>query len=407
VSLYQHQRDGADWLASRTRAVLGDVPGLGKTRTLLEAARRHGQGAFVVCPAVVRSHWAREAEVMGVTAEVVSYNAVVNSPGKYRPGLRTVLLDECHYMKSTTSKRTRFLLGRNGLAKHAVRTYLASGTPVPKSPADYWTILASCFPEVCAKHGLRTQAAFIDRFCRGYWDGFMFRVTAGIKNPEEFKEILAATMLRRTLDDVGMDVPEIQWQVQTIETDAGMADIEAAEGFVDVDHLQGVDEHVMRLRRLLGEAKAPMIAAQLADELSGSTEQIAVFAHHRSVLDILERQFRSDAVRIDGTSNEKFRDWAVSAFANGSCRVFLGQTIACGTGMDGLQRSSATRMVMVEPDWSAYVNQQLARRLARMGSKQKRVVVQMVALAGTLDEAIVARNQREAAATADIGLEDR
>jgi SNF2 family DNA or RNA helicase len=79
--------------------------------------------------------------------------------------------------------------------------------------------------------------------------------------------------------------------------------------------------------------------------------------------------------------------------------VFLGQNIACQTG---ITLAAAHRVVLVEPDWTADVNFQLGQRVARIGSTAKRCIGQMIALAGTLDEAIVAQNERETRMAADL-----
>jgi SWI/SNF-related matrix-associated actin-dependent regulator 1 of chromatin subfamily A len=135
-----------------------------------------------------------------------------------------------------------------------------------------------------------------------------------------------------------------------------------------------------------------MLRSQLAD----STEKVVVFAHHRNVLAALRETLASyGVVVIDGDVTERGRDAAIDRFQHDEkTRVFLGQNVACMTGMDGLQQV-AHRALLVEPDWTAVNNVQLGKRVARIGQHAGRAIVQMVALAGTLDEAIVAQNLRE------------
>ena len=75
MSLFHHQYEAAAWLAANPRAYLADAMGTGKTRSLLAALARLGDPkALVVCPAIVRGHWRREAGDMRIrNAQVVSY----------------------------------------------------------------------------------------------------------------------------------------------------------------------------------------------------------------------------------------------------------------------------------------------------------------------------------------------
>src|SRR2546430_656798 len=101
-SLYPYQNAGARWLADHTRGYLGDEPGLGKTRTALQAAKLVGaQRVAVLCPAVVRPHWRREADVVGIATPLVeSYQKYVTT-SMVRDVFRcmkadVLILDEAH-----------------------------------------------------------------------------------------------------------------------------------------------------------------------------------------------------------------------------------------------------------------------------------------------------------------------
>lgn len=61
LSLFGFQRSGVRWLASRKGALLGDDMGCGKTVQALVAAPE-GKPILVVCPAVAKGVWAREAK---------------------------------------------------------------------------------------------------------------------------------------------------------------------------------------------------------------------------------------------------------------------------------------------------------------------------------------------------------
>jgi SWI/SNF-related matrix-associated actin-dependent regulator 1 of chromatin subfamily A len=165
------------------------------------------------------------------------------------------------------------------------------------------------------------------------------------------------------------------------------------------------DPHVARMRRRLGELKVEPVVKLLTEQLEDSDEKIVVFAHHRNVLDGLGRGLSRAGfgiMNVNGDTSPTARDTAIDMFqTEPSIRVFIGQNIACQTG---ITLTAARRVVLVEPDWTADVNLQLGKRIARIGQRAERCVGQLIALAGTLDEAIVAQNQREVRMAETLGL---
>ena len=426
MTLFQHQIDGAAWLAGRRAAYLGDEPGLGKTRTVLTGIDECHETyhPLIVCPAIVRSHWEREWQALShaidVRPIVKSYDEIVR--GGYALMRELVedacidhlILDEAHYCKHASSQRAQFLLGPNGYARRVGRVWLASGTPMPRNPAELWPQLVNLIPEELEEWGVREYAKWLEMFCitrrhqvRGIWRDKI----VGVQNPDMLREILSTVMLRRTLGDVGLDVPPIWWQTLGLDTSYGenveatamepeaqSLAIRAASGWDDTKLADiANDPQIARMRRRLGELKVGPVIEMLRESLENSDEKVVVFAHHRTVLHALREALRGFGVAyIDGDVGPAARDEALSAFVHGqSVRLFVGQNIACQTGMDGLQYSGAHRVVLVEPDWQPDVNFQLAKRVARIGQNAKRVTVQMIALGGTLDEAIVRQCERE------------
>lgn len=62
LELYPFQRDGVRWLCGRSRALLGDHMGLGKTITALVSIPYETTGVLVVCPAHLKGVWRDEAK---------------------------------------------------------------------------------------------------------------------------------------------------------------------------------------------------------------------------------------------------------------------------------------------------------------------------------------------------------
>lgn len=409
--LFQHQQQGAEWLAERNIAILGDAPGLGKTRTLLRGLQLIGtQKPLIICPAIARTHWWQEIKTMGCVFDpvVVSYDKVVRDDGSLShiaDRSDHLILDECHMVRTPTAQRTKMILGRNGYARRIRRVWAASGTPMWKTPDNLWTILSALFPTVVAAHGCTTAKQWMEKFCKyrmvNVGGGKYVPKVYAVNNAAELREIMSTVMLARTMADVGLDVPEIFWQPWVIDADVS-SEIKDVEKTLVIagDPLREGDVHVARLRRLVGEAKVGAVAAALADQLAASNEKIVIFAHHRRVLGQLALLLAPLGVAyIDGDTSQHSRDEAIRAFQYGTARVFVGQTIACHTA---ITLTAAHRVVLVEPDWTANTNYQAAKRVARIGQTAGRCVAQMVSLAGTLDEAIVRQHLREVRMTEEI-----
>ena len=410
--LFPYQAAGAEQLAKSDRLYLGDMPGLGKSRTALSAAHRAGVKALhVLCPAVVRAHWRREHAVMGYGYDlhVESYQRYVVSEAARRPflfGRRStvaLVLDEAHFLKHAASRRTQLILETGtGLAHGYGRVWPLSGTPLPRNAAEMFPILLALWPEKLQARGVETYPAFLDRYCQWRPTKYGPRVF-GLKNADELHALVSSVMLRRRVRDVLPDLPPLRWGVVTIEAVPGdaMNTVYELENGVRTraaileGELPPVDESLARYRHAVGDAKAPAAAELVQDELDADEAvKRVVFAYHRSVLDYLENALRRYGVsRVDGSVTGAKREAELHNFARGPNRVFLGQLQACATGLDGLQYG-AHDAVLVEPDWATDVNVQAGRRVSRIGSTLPGLA-RMLALAGTLDEAIIRNHHRE------------
>jgi SWI/SNF-related matrix-associated actin-dependent regulator of chromatin subfamily A-like protein 1 len=404
--LFPHQLHGAEWLAGRTRGYLADPPGLGKTRTILAALQLgKARAPLIVCPAIVRPHWEREAAEMGMAPQVVSYDYATKHVNGL-VGFDALVLDEAHYARNATAKRTKALFGGTGLVHRAERVYLASGTPIVKSPDDLWVPFSVAFPEVLRAVGLTSRAAWRERFCvmeYNHWSRAMQAKPGRVQNGEALQEILRAVMLRRQYEDVALDLPELLWGTTTLTADEVLPDAPEvythyAEGELElnVEH-----ESVARYRRAVGEVKARAAAKLLVDEVEAGSAEV-VFAYHRSVLGVLQQAFEAAKIEVsyvDGDTPPVYRQLAIDRFQRGETKIFLGQQTACQTG---ITLTASHRVTLLEPSWTAQDNVQAGRRVARIGQAARACSVRMIALADTIDEAVVARHKREAKMFTDV-----
>lgn len=388
IAAVQAMRNGVSYLA--------DEPGLGKTRTLLAVAAEGAGPIHVVCPAVVTTHWHREATVLGVAdrLRVFSYAGLVaesRQAVQRRKDLiapdATLILDEAHYLSNSTAKRTRVLLSKKGGIVHDPafdRVLFGSGTPMARNPASLWTIVSSCFPHIAAELGVKTYADWLNETCHWKWVEFgRQRVPKvfGAKNAAALHALLTqpskyhpAMMLRRTEKDVGLDLPELWWQWTHVPMPKPIVDQTAdlsAHQRLALEHTNDTsDPHISALIQDIGIAKATALAEQFAEHADDAPHVSRVYiAHHRRVLALLRDALpRAITGYIDGDTPAVERQRIIDAFQAGT----LTQLVASlGVVQTGITLTRATYIGIVEPGWTADQNIQVAKRIHRIGQSKK------------------------------------
>ena len=402
MNLYPYQTIGRDFLASSERAYLADEPGMGKTIEAIAALVKVGsKRPLVICPASVVGVWKAEWQLWGdpsVVLSVLSYSKLV-ADEKYRQAVIRVhptdlVLDEAHYMKNPEAARTAWIIG-NGRNRSFIdaltldHIWLLSGTPDPNTPHELHHTLKQLWPETLREYGVWRADFWLDMF--DHYPGY---APPGVQKPKpmitglkpegavKLKTILQNIMLRRTMVEVGHQLPDLDIRITPLKLDVPFPDALQSE------------EQVSTARRILGEAKAPVAAAIIAEELENDIyDKIVVFAYHKKSLSILRKHLQKfGLVYLDGSTSESDRTEAVQLFqGDKSVRVFLGQQTAGGIG---ITLTGASNVVLVEPSWVPDDNIQAIKRVHRLGQDQH-VMARMFSVAGTLDDDILRTNHRK------------
>lgn len=206
-------------------------------------------------------------------------------------------------------------------------------------------------------------------------------------------------MVRRLQPQVLHELPPMWWHPFPIQTTAAIRKALKHPGWKKVEKLYDLDPEafnsgvpidgaVSTARRELGEAKAPAVADYIDDILDGGIRKLVVAAWHRSVLDYFrERLSKHGLVYMDGRTSTVKKQAAVDAFqTREDVVIILGQTLVVGQGWT---LTAAQDIVMAEPDWVPGSNNQLLRRISRLGQTGNRCVGHMPIVPGTLDERII------------------
>lgn len=337
-----------------------------------------------------------------------------------------IAVDEAHYLKNLTARRTKSILGdpfkkkldskKIGLADKAKRRIFMTGTPIPNKPFEIWPIVSTLAPKEFG--ALRPFAV---RYCNGHDELVteskkVFKFD-GATNLEELQEKLRSTcMIRRLKMDVLKDLPPKRRQILPLppseeakiliaseleewEKKFGndlalvQAAIDIAEENDDksgydlaVDRLQYIQRvafvEMARVRRQVAVVKIPQVIEHLENMLEEGVEKIICFAHHKEVIHALEKKFDGIAVAIYGEIKQDDRQKAVDAFqTDPQIKLFIGGITAAGVG---ITLTAASNVVFAELDWTPGNMNQAEDRAHRIGQRNS-VLVQHLVLDGSLD----------------------
>lgn len=438
LPFFQYQDEGGTVLASKERFGLHDEMGVGKTATLWNAVDKIGATrGIVVAPAMLRENEIGEYRKFISTPRklckgqnihdftawkkgrfdilVTSYELATKwAPEIWKMGemLDFVAFDEAHYMKNSETQRTRALLGPdsdgvNSLVSWAQHVWHITGTPMANDPKDIYTFLKLMDAMQLS------EAQFVKRYFHKIMTRFGARQEPKPEMISELQQLIANNSIRRTKKSIGMQLPPIFLTTTLVDGDTSIVGdmLKAYPGIerailaaVDQGGLSFLDaQHIMTLRRLIGEAKAVPYGYMLLEELrSGATDKRVVYGIHKDAL-ISLRDFLwahgVKAVLVNGDTREKDRIEAVRAFQNDAdCTVFIGNIKAAGVG---LTLTAACEIDMLESDWSPAGNAQAIMRIHRIG-QLRNVRARFITLAKSLDEVVNRIVAQKTAAIASI-----
>jgi superfamily II DNA or RNA helicase len=419
-----HQKEGVNWILTRSRSYLAHAPGAGKTAQAIVASQMVGAFCptlFIVPPSLCLN-WAREIlkwtkdiwpsiYVVGKTADkdncdwsadfLIVPDSMLTKPwvydrlSKMKFGLLAV--DEASRFKEVTSERTKALFGGKGertyygLVANARHSVLLDGSPMPNRPMELWAPTFAMAPEVIDfmghhEFGVKYCAArFIADEYKLDWD---YR---GASNLEELKRRLQKKFMH-VVGEERLNHPERKRSMLFMSDvrDAQMKTWERRHlgGFlfddIDEDMSQG---DIAAYRQELGLRKVDFVVNYVRSRLESKNESILVFAWHRAVCGAIAnglRTFRSGLVTGDTGSED--RENIFRSFQAGTCRVIVGNIGAMGRGHN-LQR--AKRVVFAEYSWTDELNKQCEKRASRKGATADIVRCDYVVAAGTMDEIVL------------------
>ncbi len=421
--LRPYQHTGIAFLQQHDRALLGDEMGLGKSAQLVNAAVGK---TLVIAPAMVidSGTWTHEIQRWSddpFRFSQVSYSSLTRRSARpsatavLRPELDqqwdTLILDEAHYVKNPNAIRTRAVVA---LSKQSDRVYMASGTPIPNWPHELFVLLQILFPDQArAGHDLGSKWRWIERWFNTYPSPYRKGTDIGglrgctlackRRDPldpcEHYREFVSANFqgrfLQRLRDTVLTDLPAMTQVTvnlpmtpkQDREYRSMSQDYIARTDDGDViswsaaSKSTNLDRITTGLGVLTGDSTSESNKLDmLRDDLSQRYRPTVVAAHYRHSVHAaarVARELGKTVVVVCGDTSPADRKDAVTRFQAGQVDVLCGSLDVIS---EGITLTAADMLIQIETSYRPSRNQQVARRIHRLGQTQPCTVREYVSV---------------------------
>ncbi len=435
LKLFDYQKVGAEKLSKTPFMLLADDMGLGKTaQTIHGADLANYTKVLIICPSIAKVNWLREFDMWSKKPRSFCL------PGKLSETPRTeqsvicsfdyashnfdilknlqfdvMIVDEAHFLKNPTAKRTKNLLGKYGIIHSVSACWFLTGTPAPNNASELWVMLYTL------KQTTLTYEAFVRRYCavRNTTYGTKIDGTC-IERIPELKKLMNPIMLRRKKEDV-LDLPPIHFG--DVYCEPGTVIMEDQSSFVQyfypndrraelIENLKAqtrmtksvflnlkdneeeplyaamsIYKSVSELRRYIGLQKVKPTVDMVRAELEANAyKKIVIFCVHRDVIFGLQTMLSEfKPVTLYGGTPQEKRMRKVDRFQfREDCRVFIGQVVSAGTA---ITLTAANHVLFVEQDWTPGNNAQAIMRCHRVGQRNN-VYVRFLSIDKSLDQKI-------------------
>ena len=433
--LLPYQRAGVVYAKRARRCFVADEMGLGKTiqaiATLEAFASDDGASAYpavVMCPPNLVLNWKAEyskwlpsrriATVMAGKGQkefplrpdydvlIIGYSNILHWETQLL-GHNAYVLDESHYCKTVTAKRTKSARKIVASSPPSTPVLCLTGTPVTNRPAEYVAQL-----DILGKlKDFGGTWGFYRRYCAAFQDRYGQWHLEGSSNLEELNQKLRSVCyIRRTKDQVLTELPPVFHQELTlVGASAPMKEYEKAERDIvyylverakDIARELGLSTHsaavVARikaehaqnliklsvLRRLSAKAKMESVV-EWVQQRTDSGAKVVIAAHHRDIVDELANRF--GGLKIQGGMSAAEVEEVKHKFQTDPTATVI--TLSIQAAKTGHTLTAAQDIIFVELPWTPADIDQTYSRLHRMGQKGS-VTATYALCAGTIDEEI-------------------
>jgi len=326
-----------------------------------------------------------KADKLNALVNIVSYTLASREPLLSiikKQKFKVVIVDECHYLKSGESQRTKKLCP---LITNADRAILLSGTASPSRPIELYTQ----FKSISSSKGLK-KVDYGMRYCDLKQNGFGSDYS-GASHLSELNLLLSTVMIRRLKSDVLSDLPPKKRSAVYIQADANQLNeikqlkSKSGDGSKYIAAVR--NSNTAEIYKTTGIAKLNSIKKYVKDMLRDG-HKFLIFAHHTHVLDGIEevvRKCKKEYIRIDGSTPKDERLERTNHFrTTPECLVAILSITAAGTG---LTFTPCSTILFAELHWTPGILAQAEDRCHRIGQTSF-VDIRYLLAKGTADDTI-------------------
>jgi SNF2 family DNA or RNA helicase len=388
--LRHYQLQAIEILKRKSRLLLGDEGGLGKTYTAAGFLCQTPDAlpAAVVCDAHMQKQWKEKIEAFtnlkvhlinkttpytlidplfnnGSDVYIFRISQVAGWANIFETGMfKSVIYDEPQSLRTgeSTAKGAACRVLSNNTSYHLGLT----ATPIYNYGDEMWRIMQ-----------------FIDDTALGNWGEFEreWCIPVGngkyrIADPKALGTYLRDqyVMVRRTKADVGLQLPKVSRIVENVDYDEkAVAAVEDLARQLAVKATSGtftergnaVRELDMMMRQITGVSKAKSVAL-FARLMVEAGECVVIWGWHREVYEIWNAELADlKPAMYTGSETAGQKDAEKNRFLSGETNILI-MSLRSGAGIDGLQHRCSTG-IFGELDWSPGIHQQCIWRLDREG----------------------------------------
>lgn len=445
--LRPYQLDGLRWLqylrSQNLSGVLADDMGLGKTaqsiahlQTELEFERMD-RPTLIVMPTSLLFNWNQELARFAPALKVLTLHGMARKetfgqipdhhvilttyPLLWRDAdelkqfqYHILILDEAQSVKNAASKAA--VVVRSLQARHRLAL---TGTPLENHLGELWSLFDYLLP------GFLGDAKEFTKRWRTPIEKQGDRVRADL-----LARRIRPFILRRKKEDVARELPPKTIIVRSVELEAAQRDLYetvriamdekvrqeiASKGFKRSQIV--ILDALLKLRQACCDPSLVKIAAahkvkqsaklellmEMLPELISEGRRILLFSQFTTMLEIIEDKLikqKIPYVKLTGSTRD--RATPVEQFQAGKTPLFL---ISLKAGGVGLNLTAADTVIHYDPWWNPAVENQATDRAHRIG-QEKNVFVYKLVVAGSIEEKIMALQEKKAALAEGILSED-
>ena len=419
IILREYQKEARDWLSNNHSTILADAPGVGKSYPTIEAAKSVEGTKLIVAPAYLIKNWAKYLNDCDVPATkvaplsgtrlqkqvmlrddnpnqpewfIMSYQMLgqlaqpdpKNSPYEdaRQKNWSLIVYDEAHRLRN---RRTKAIVQAKTFARKGFRSWLLTGTPYYRNVGDIWTLL-----NLCDQKAFNSFWNWAHLYCVLDVNNFRTEVVRA-KNADVFNRMVQPYMLRRTMQDVRLEVPDLlptvdvfvdaSYQTNKLyrkERRKALAQVREDNKSATLGSL------IYNLRCLTATDENKLDAIKnLRSDLPG---RLAVYCWYKSTASLLKKALKTEFL-VTGDIEQNKRLKIINDFGEQDPTEQTTLVATIESMKEGVNLQHTQQIVFYEEDWISESNKQVIGRFHRYGQTLP-VQVYTVRVCKTIDEHI-------------------